>query len=312
MRQKYIDLFPLHISSGCMDIATIEEKQIQELKPLENETYNNFINQFNSFLSDNNRKLELRAILDYIKEASNFYAIRSMGVLKAALKKGIEETFQNTPYFLQFSHGIDKAFSKIKIGTADSKVTTETLLNDPEIDLLLSGGKILNKKGEEIELIPDRDLFLLIQFLKETGLRISELITLKRDIFVKKENVYYFSFIGKGKKQRKNFILDFILEETKNYYNGKTYLFEFNETRVEYSFSEKERIRKWISHKLNKYSKQILGREINPHDFRHYFATRMLKEGKTIKAIANWLGHSTTSITNDMYVHDELCPEDIY
>ncbi|MCB1177048.1 MAG: site-specific integrase [Leptospiraceae bacterium] len=296
-----------------MQLTQINDTKIQSLKNVESTTYNNFINQYNSFLKENNRKIDLLSIQDYIKQAQEFYAIKSMEILKSALKRGIEETYINTPYFLQFSYIIDKAFSKINVGKKDSKIHSEKLITDSEIDILLSGAKIFDtKKNEENEILPDKDVFLMVQFLKETGLRISELLTLENEMFSQNNRVYYFTFIGKGKKERTNFILDDIFNETKKHYQGNIYLFEFEKRKIKYSIPEKEKIRKWISHKLNKYSKMVIGREINPHDFRHYFATRMLKEGKTIKAIANWLGHSTTSITNDMYVHDGLTPDDIY
>jgi integrase len=36
----------------------------------------------------------------------------------------------------------------------------------------------------------------------------------------------------------------------------------------------------------------------------------IVNKGKSLKAVSSYLGHSTTSITADMYIHDELKPED--
>lgn len=317
---------PLPVFMISHEIINTTQSAVSRLSETQNINYDNFIRQFNAYLSDNSKPLNLESILGYIHEASQFYGIRSMGVLKSAIKSGIRQTYLNQPYYLQFSHAVDTAFAQIKTGKPDPKISDERILEEHEIDILLSGGEYYDKRIKDtVFLAPDVDVFLVIQWLKETGMRISELITLELDAFRKmKENYsekslknipaqfYQFSFIGKGKKQRTNFILEEIYQETKSHYRGFTYLFEFSRTVKRYSFSEKETVRKWISHQLNSYSKKVLGREINPHDFRHYFATRLLSEGKSLKSIAQWLGHSSTTVTSDMYIHDELRPDDIY
>jgi integrase len=288
-------------------------KNASMLKEVSEETYNCYVKQYNNYLAENSLPMNMESLMSYIYECQEYYSIRSMGVIKAALKKAIEETYLNTPYFLQFSHAIDKAFSKIKIGKADARIHSDNILNDNEIETLLTGGEWYNAKmKKKVWVQPDIDIFYLIQFLRDTGMRISEVITLEKGIFTHKEGISYFSFIGKGKKQRRNFVLTALLSEIQKVYNKGIYLFDYHNRNNRYTEPEKETVRKWISHKLNSYSKKVLGREINPHDFRHYFATKLLKEGKSLKAIAQWLGHSSTSVTSDMYVHDELTVDDLY
>lgn len=45
--------------------------------------------------------------------------------------------------------------------------------------------------------------------------------------------------------------------------------------------------------------------EITTHEFRHSFATRMIKKGVSIDKVSKYLGHSSVSITLDVYVHNE-------
>ena len=52
--------------------------------------------------------------------------------------------------------------------------------------------------------------------------------------------------------------------------------------------------------------KRILGRRISAHSMRHSFATLAIREGASIKAVSKYLGHSSTAITMDMYVHERL------
>lgn len=45
--------------------------------------------------------------------------------------------------------------------------------------------------------------------------------------------------------------------------------------------------------------------EITTHEFRHSYATRMIKKGVSIDKVSKSLGHSSVSITLDVYVHNE-------
>jgi len=46
-------------------------------------------------------------------------------------------------------------------------------------------------------------------------------------------------------------------------------------------------------------------REIKTHEFRHSYATRMIRKGVPIEKVSKSLGHSSISITLDIYVHHE-------
>ena len=50
----------------------------------------------------------------------------------------------------------------------------------------------------------------------------------------------------------------------------------------------------------------ILKKDISAHTLRYSFATRMIDEGKSIKGVSKYLGHSNVSTTLDLYVHSEL------
>jgi hypothetical protein len=38
----------------------------------------------------------------------------------------------------------------------------------------------------------------------------------------------------------------------------------------------------------------------------------LLVKNKSLKAVSNYVGHGSTSITADMYIHSQLVPEDIF
>jgi len=54
-------------------------------------------------------------------------------------------------------------------------------------------------------------------------------------------------------------------------------------------------------------------KNISPYTLRHSFCTNMLLvKNKSLKAVSNYVGHSSTSITADMYCHDQLKVEDVF
>ena len=61
-----------------------------------------------------------------------------------------------------------------------------------------------------------------------------------------------------------------------------------------------------MSYEIIKAGKRILGRRISAHSMRHSFATLAIRDGASIKAVSKYLGHSSTAITMDMYVHESL------
>ena len=51
-----------------------------------------------------------------------------------------------------------------------------------------------------------------------------------------------------------------------------------------------------------------VGTDVRFHDLRHTFASTLLSRGVSIKAVADWLGHASPTITLDTYAH--LMPTD--
>jgi site-specific recombinase XerD len=64
---------------------------------------------------------------------------------------------------------------------------------------------------------------------------------------------------------------------------------------------------------LTKLSKQVgVNYATNPHSFIHARATWMLDQGFSLKAVSNFLGHSSTSITADLYIHDSVDYDELF
>ena len=61
-----------------------------------------------------------------------------------------------------------------------------------------------------------------------------------------------------------------------------------------------------LQYRLKKYTSECGLDGVHFHTLRHTFATRAVEAGFEIKSLSEILGHSTTKITLDKYVHSSL------
>ena len=131
---------------------------------------------------------------------------------------------------------------------------------------------------------------IIIKILYSSGLRLQELINLKRkDIDFERNTIYVKN--GKGKKDRitiisENLKLD-LLKYYSNYNFSTEYLFEGRKGKY---------TKKSVQKVLDTLGKKV-GIKVTPHMFRHSFATHLLESGTDIRHIQKLLGHSDLSTT---------------
>lgn len=268
----------------CMESLAIRKQSVSlptSLPMTGNVTYDFHIKKFN----ESKTAINPTDIKDYLNSFSKTSTALNK---KYALKKSLKEVSEKMND-LESLKLIDNVFSGIKF-KADKKVYTEEILSKEEIDLLK-------------ETVNTR-LSLIIEILFATGLRVSELvgIKVKTDIEVK-DKIAFITVKGKGSKERRVFIPEELLNRI-NSFSGN-FLFE--------NRNHKAIDRKQIWREINNVGYSVLGKDLHPHTFRHSFATYMIVvKKKTVKAVSEYLGHASTSITQDMYLHDELKPNDIF
>lgn len=144
---------------------------------------------------------------------------------------------------------------------------------------------------------------LIIQTLANTGIRVSELISIhQKDVKVNHDHAAL-RIKGKGKKERWVFISLELYNRIKKVFNKESdYLY--------HSSTGKQLIRQNLNKQVHGTFKKYTGKEVHPHTLRHFCAThRYVELGEDIKAVSNYLGHSTTGITLDMYVESKITPE---
>ena len=135
-------------------------------------------------------------------------------------------------------------------------------------------------------------------FLYNTGCRAAEMCGARRDRCEDLGDMVRVTVIGKGNKERKVDIEKPLFEAILAFFPAGTCLFQTQ--------GGKPYRPSYVSYEIIKAGRRILGRRISAHSMRHSFATLAIREGASIKAVSTYLGHSSTSITMDMYVHESL------
>ena len=165
-----------------------------------------------------------------------------------------------------------------------------------EVDRLLAQPDVSTPRG-----IRDK---ALIELLYATGLRVTELLSLKAgDISL---DAGYLTCIGKGDKQRivplgdsaADWIRRYLAEARPALLKGRKSKWLFVNARAGGQLS---RVGFWKV--LKEYGiKAAVSREISPHVLRHSFATHLLERGADLRAIQMMLGHADLS-TTQIYTH---------
>ncbi len=152
--------------------------------------------------------------------------------------------------------------------------------------------------GEDLEGVRNK---LIIELFYATGIRLSELITLKQanvDL-----EACQIKVLGKRNKER---ILPFnsqIRDSIQLYMNKKPglpgeFLFQLK--------SGKKMYEKFVNRIVNKYLSEVTTLDKkSPHVLRHTFATHMLNNGADLNAIKELLGHANLAATQ-VYTHNTV------
>ncbi len=180
---------------------------------------------------------------------------------------------------------LEQVLNEIKLKKISSKeVNRDLLLSKEEVETLIEN--------------TSEKLGLMILFLYSTGTRISEMIGIKLSNIAERERYYEIRIVGKGRKERKIKVKKRLVEKIRSHFQSKQYLFE--------TVNSNQYNRGYVSMEIKKAGWKILKKDISAHTLRHSFATRMIDEGKSIKGVSKYLGHSNVSTTLDLYVHSEL------
>lgn len=144
---------------------------------------------------------------------------------------------------------------------------------------------------------------LLFRFLLKTGARVSEALGIRlADVKASPDGVEM-PVMGKGGKMRTLRLCAPLYAEIREGFPGETFLFETREGKSLH--------RAYVFRRVSDAVKKACGKKFSPHGCRHTFATRAIEKTGKLKAVADYLGHSSTAITLDLYTHEELTAEEL-
>jgi len=180
------------------------------------------------------------------------------------------------------------------------------LAKTPERFLDLISEDELNRIMEapdESELKGARDRAIL-ELLFSTGLRVSELCSLPRDIDLGRDEL---SIRGKGEKIRVVFISDTAKDKVESYLRMRKDMSGALFVQVPKNSANNEICKALTSRsveRLVKYyaTKAGVTKKVTPHVIRHSFATNLLQNGADLRSVQALLGHANIG-TTQIYTH---------
>jgi len=238
------------------------------------------------------------------RNTQNYHLIALRSFLKYLMKRGIT------------SLPADRIeLAKIKQRSLDLISTDELnrLLDGPnQISKRLNLGNTRDSTSGDIKTLRDK---AILELFFSTGLRLSELCSLNRDLDLSKDE---FSIRGKGEKVRVVFLSDGAKEAIREYLKNRKDLDEpmfiqysrnngnkkSNLGSTRGSASNTNRLTPRSIERIVKTYAIVAGisKKVTPHVIRHSFATDLLSNGADIRSVQMMLGHSNIA-TTQIYTH---------
>lgn len=216
------------------------------------------------------------------KKTQNYYMIAIRTFLKYLIKQG------------------HKVLAPDQIELAKISDRSIDLISIDELERIINGPDQSTLKG-----LRDRAIF---ELLFSTGLRVSELCSLNRDLDLSKEE---FPIRGKGEKIRVVFLSDQARGAIESYLEKRDDMDEAMFVQVagkagKKALDKRESIRltpRSVERIVRHYAtKAGISKKVTPHVIRHSFATDLLSNGADLRSVQALLGHANIT-TTQVYTH---------
>lgn len=219
------------------------------------------------------------------------------------VKKNTDTLSRKTQnYYLIALRSFLKYLAKREVKSLPAERIELAKISEHSLDLITSYEleEILKvAKGSDLKSLRDK---AILELLFSTGLRVSELCALPRDINLKSDEL---SIRGKGGKVRIVFLSSVAKEALKAYLDVRKDMSDALFVRIGGKDNK-------ISKALDRHSveaivrhyatKAGISKKVTPHTMRHLFATDLLSNGADLRSVQAMLGHSNIS-TTQIYTH---------
>ena len=195
-----------------------------------------------------------------------------------------------------------------KVDKPKSSKRLPFVMSNEEVDELLEAPDISKDNG-----MRDR---AMLELMYATGLRVSELLSLKfRNLNMQNALITVY---GKGNKQRSVPISSFALEFLRKYMDGpRKRVKGSKDTDIIFLNRDGKAIsRTYFFMQIKRYAEEKgIDSSVSPHTLRHCFATHLLENGASLRAVQEMLGHSniaTTQIYTEVSTKRIMSAYDLY
>lgn len=254
------------------------------------------LRQYSEFAKSNNSDwVEKESVEEYIDQLHIKYKPKSVKRKIASIKAFFH--YLETEEVLEIN-----PFHKIQIKYKEPFILPKTIPLK-NIESIINYAYEQNKKATSAysKKVTLRNV-LILELLFATGMRISELCSLKSEQF--DFNDYIIKIYGKGSKERLIQICNSNVQRLIDEYISSIEIDESNFffiNRLHNRLSEQS-----VRYMINDYAEQAqISQHITPHMFRHSFATLLLEEDVDIRYIQQMLGHSSIT-TTQIYTHTSI------
>ncbi len=273
----------------------IEIEKGRSLKTVEN--YDHYLSRFLDFI----KKDKPEEITDSVVREFRLWLNRQPTERHKDKDKTLSKKTQN--YYLIAIRAFLKYLARQEIKTLPAERIELAKVNERSLDLITTAEleRLLNvETGTDLKGVRDK---AILELLFSTGLRVSELCSLKRDLDLDSDEL---SIRGKGGKVRVVFISDDAKKYVRNYLKMRKDMKEalFVHAGDEVTGKESDGLtRRTIERIVKKCAiKAGISKRVTPHTMRHLFATDLLGNGADIRSVQALLGHSSI-VTTQIYTH---------
>ncbi|MDP3763925.1 MAG: tyrosine-type recombinase/integrase [bacterium] len=204
-------------------------------------------------------------------------------------RKDLKKKTQN--YYLIALRAFLKYFTKRGLKTISPEVIELAKVGERSIDLITPEELRRLLDAPDVSSVSGLRDKAILETLFSTGLRVSELCSLSRDLDLRADE---FSVRGKGEKVR----VVFLSQEAKSAI--KKYLDKRKDVDNDEMFPVTTRsVQRIIKHYAIKAG---ISKKVTPHVVRHMFATDLLSNGADLRSVQMLLGHANIA-TTQIYTH---------
>ena len=222
------------------------------------------------------------------KNTQNYHLIALRSFLKYLMKRGIT------------------SLPPDRIELAKIKERSLDLISTDELNRLLDAPltEVSHRQGLwELKKLRDK---ALLELFFSTGLRLSELCSINRDLDISKDE---FSIRGKGEKVRVVFLSDSAKNAIREYLKtrkdmNEPLFIQYSKNLPKQGFGKGNRLTPRSIERIVKHYAIVAGisKKVTPHIIRHSFATDLLSNGADIRSVQMMLGHANIA-TTQIYTH---------